>query len=243
LPRWNRWPRTDRTTPAIVFGDETLSYARLMSRVLDAALHLRSLGLGQGSVFAAYSPNRPELVLCYYAAARIGAVFVPVNPNLTPAEVAYTFRHSGAELLLCDASVAEIAAAAVPDGQVIPLDVLRSPPPVIDPQPPADVRPEDPFLVIYTSGTTGTPKAIVLDHAAQTAAPRALAEMWGVTDRDITLVALPLGYLYGLSTGAAAGLQSGGTVVILRVFTRATCLRLLSPIASPSITACRRCSR
>jgi acyl-CoA synthetase (AMP-forming)/AMP-acid ligase II len=72
--------------------------------------------------------------------------------------------------------------------------------------------------VIYTSGTTGTPKAIVLDHAAQTAAPRALAEMWGVTDRDITLVALPLGYLYGLSTAAAAGLQSGGTVVILPRF-------------------------
>ncbi|MBP9184020.1 MAG: AMP-binding protein [Fuscovulum sp.] len=204
--------------PAIVFGDETLSYARLMSLVQDAALHLRSLGLGQGSVFAAYSPNRPKLVLCYYAAARIGAVFVPVNPNLTPAEVAYTFRHSGAELLLCDASVAEIAAAAVPDGQVIPLDLLRSPAPAIEPQPPADVRPEDRFLVIYTSGTTGTPKAIVLDHAAQTAAPRALAEMWGVTDRDITLVALPLGYLYGLSTGAAAGLQSGGTVVILPRF-------------------------
>jgi acyl-CoA synthetase (AMP-forming)/AMP-acid ligase II len=131
--------------PAIVFGDETLSYARLMSLVQDAALHLRSLGLGQGSVFAAYSPNRPELVLCYYAAARIGAVFVPVNPNLTPAEVAYTFRHSGAELLLCDASVAEIAAAAVPDGRVIPLDVLRSPAPAIEPQPPAEVRPEDPF--------------------------------------------------------------------------------------------------
>ncbi len=204
--------------PAIVFGDETLSYARLMSLVEDTARHLRGFGLGQGSVFAAYSPNRPELMLCYYAAARIGAVFVPVNPNLTPAEVAYTFQHSGAALLLCDQSVAAVAAEAVPDGRVIPLDVLREPTPDLDPLPVVDVRPEDRFLIIYTSGTTGTPKAIVLDHAAQTAAPRALAEMWGLGASDITLVALPLGYLYGLSTAAAVGLQSGGTVVILPRF-------------------------
>jgi long-chain acyl-CoA synthetase len=33
--------------------------------------------------------------------------------------------------------------------------------------------------------------------------------MWGVGRTDITLVALPLGYLYGLSTAAAAGLAGG----------------------------------
>jgi long-chain acyl-CoA synthetase len=80
------------------------------------------------------------------------------------------------------------------------------------------VRPDDDFLIIYTSGSTGTPKAIVLDHAAQIKGPRALAEMWNITEDDVTVVALPLGYLYGLSTASACGLQSGGTVVILRRF-------------------------
>jgi long-chain acyl-CoA synthetase len=80
------------------------------------------------------------------------------------------------------------------------------------------VHPEDDFLIIYTSGSTGVPKAILLDHAAQVGAATALAEMWGVTAEDVTLVGLPLGYLYGLSTAAAVGLQSGGTVVILRRF-------------------------
>jgi long-chain acyl-CoA synthetase len=204
--------------PAIVFEGETTTYAQLMSMIEVAALHLRELGLGKGAVFAAYSPNRPELMLCYYAAARIGAIFVPINPNLTPSEVAYTYRHSGAALLFCDDSVAQIAADAVPDGKVITLDVLRNSPPAIEPDLPAKVSPDDDFLIIYTSGTTGTPKAIVLDHRAQTAGPRALVEMWGVTSDDTTLVALPLGYLYGLSTAAAAGLQSGGKVVILRRF-------------------------
>ena len=83
---------------AVVFEGETISYADFLALVEAAARHLVARGLGKGSVFAAYSPNRPELLLCYYAAARIGAVFVPVNPNLTPAEVAYTYRHSGAAI-------------------------------------------------------------------------------------------------------------------------------------------------
>jgi long-chain acyl-CoA synthetase len=81
-----------------------------------------------------------------------------------------------------------------------------------------DVDPNSDFLIIYTSGSTGTPKGIVLSHAAQVNAAAALSEMWGVGEKDVTVVGLPLGYLYGLSTAAAVGLQRGGTVVILRRF-------------------------
>jgi long-chain acyl-CoA synthetase len=49
-------------------------------------------------------------------------------------------------------------------------------------------------------------------------AAAALSEMWGVGTEDVTVVGLPLGYLYGLSTAAAVGLQCGGTVVILPRF-------------------------
>jgi long-chain acyl-CoA synthetase len=206
----------DRT--AIVFETEIVSYAALIARIEAVARHLSARGIGKGSAFAAYSPNRPELMYCYYAAARLGAVFVPVNPNLTPSEVAHTYVHSGAVMLFYDDSVAELAKAAVPYGVLYAMDVLCAPPPAQAKLPEVEVKAEDEFLIIYTSGTTGTPKAIVLDHAAQNGAPCALAEMWGVTDQDTTVVALPLGYLYGLSTAAAVGLQTGGTVVILRRF-------------------------
>lgn len=204
--------------PAIVFEGETTSYGQLLAMVKTAAQHLQARGLGKGSVFAAYSSNRPELMLCYYAAARIGAIFVPVNPNLTPVEVAYAYRHSGAVLLFHDESVSDLAKGALPEGVLFPIEALREPAVAVQQSDVAEVVPEDEFLIIYTSGTTGTPKAIVLDHGAQTDGPRALAEMWGLTPEDTTLVALPLGYLYGLSTAAAAGLQTGGKVVILRRF-------------------------
>jgi long-chain acyl-CoA synthetase len=154
---------------------------------------------------------------CYYAAAKLGAIYVPVNPNLTPAEVEYTFRHSGAKLLFHDGVVAESAKQGAPADALVDLTDLTGARDLPVPAA-ADVSPEDDFLIIYTSGTTGLPKAIVLDHAALIAGAASLARMWGATVEDVTVVALPLGYLYGLSTAAAVGLQSGGTVAILRRF-------------------------
>ena len=202
---------------AITFENAAVTYASLLSSIDTTAAKLASFGIKHGSVFAAYSQNRPELICCYYAAARLGAVFVPINPSMTPAEVNYTLHHSRARLLLYDDTVSDAAPLAMPGGLVQPIATLAEAATHGD-EFSSPVSLDDDFLIIYTSGSTGKPKAIVLDHAAQIDAPRALAEMWDITEEDVTVVALPLGYLYGLSTAAAAGLQSGGTVVILRRF-------------------------
>lgn len=203
---------------AIRFEVETLSYSELRGAVETAARHLQALGIGKGTAFAAYAQNCTEHMIAYYAAARLGAVFVPLNPNLTAAEVGYAVQHSGATILFHDDFVADAARVAVPAGSLRRLKELRD---SADGRPAFEepvIAPEDDFLIIYTSGSTGMPKAILLDQAAQVGAAIALASMWGLTPNDVTLVALPLGYLYGLSTAAAVGLQSGGTVAILRRF-------------------------
>jgi long-chain acyl-CoA synthetase len=203
---------------AILYGEGAISYADLLARTDLAAANLRAQGIGPGVTLAAYCQNCPELILAYYAAAKLGAVFVPLNPNLTPAEVAYAFRHSGAQILLHDEAVAAVARSAAPTEALLPISVLAAPAQGgAAPNLPARRRDDD-FLIIYTSGSTGTPKAVVLDHAAQVDVTPALARMWGIDEADVTVVALPLGYLYGLSTAAGVGLQCGGTVVILRRF-------------------------
>lgn len=203
---------------AIRFEGETLTYRALASAIEGAARHLRALGIGRGTTFAAFAQNRPELMIAYYAAARLGAVFVPLNPNLTASEVEYAFRHSGATVLFHDSFVGDVAKAAVSTASLRTLDELKTPADGLPVLGETIVSPEDDLLIIYTSGSTGAPKAILLDHAAQVGAATAFAEMWGLTPDDVTLVALPLGYLYGLSTAAAVGLQSGGAVAILRRF-------------------------
>jgi len=203
---------------AIRIEGETLTYRAFDEAIEIAARHLRALGIGKGTTFSAYAQNRIELMIAYYAAARLGAVFVPLNPNLTASEVEYAFRHSGAAILFHDDLVGDVARAAVPAPSLRSLDELRVPADGLPPLEETIVAPRDDFLHHLHLRKHGRAKAILLDHAAQVGAATALAGMWGLTPDDVTLVALPLGYLYGLSTAAAVGLQSGGSVAILRRF-------------------------
>jgi long-chain acyl-CoA synthetase len=220
--------RRRRTAPALICGRTRVTYEELIARVDQTAAVLREMGLGHGDAFAVYAQNCPELLYCYYAAAKLGAVYVPINPNMTAAEVKYIFSHCEAKRLFHDAAAAEAAAAAVPAESRQAMSALSRKSDRTARVDEAPVAPNDDFLIIYTSGSTGAPKAVVLDHAAQVNVCESLIELWGISDQDVTLVALPLGYLYGLSTAAAAGLRAGGMVAILPKFRPGTVLEALS---------------
>lgn len=202
---------------AIVYEAEEITYAGLLLRVERVIRRLKSWGVGKGDAFAVYGQNHPEQLYCYYAAAKTGAIFVPVNPNLTAVEVGYNFAHSNAKVLFYDDNVEDTARQAVPAEQLLHISELASFP-VEGEEPHAEINLADDFIITYSSGTTGNPKGVVLDQRAQVDVAAALGRMWGITDSDITLVALPLGYLFGISTAAATALAAGGTVVLLRRF-------------------------
>ena len=201
---------------ALVYGDRRLSYGDLLREIDRAVLALQGQGIGRSIAFAVLCQNCLEVMVAYYAAARMSAVFVPINPSLTAREVAHIIAHAGAAQLFHDDAMHEVAEQAVPASLRRPLSALSAAaaPSAAD----AVYDPAEDFLIIYTSGSTGTPKAVVFDQQAEIAGNASLIEMWGITARDITLVALPLGFLYGLSTAATTGLQVGGQVVIQRRF-------------------------
>lgn len=208
----------DPSRLALVYGNVRFTYGELIERIDAVARHLHAMGIGQGDAFALFAQNRPEHLWCYYAAARIGAMFVPINPNMTLVEVGYASSHSGSKVLFYDETAAEAVEAADLATPIARLRRLGEALPGPSAPAPSVAGPEDDLLVIYTSGTTGSPKGIVLGHRGQMLVPRSLGAMWALTRSDVTLVALPLGYLYGLSTAAAVALQTGGTVVLLRRF-------------------------
>jgi long-chain acyl-CoA synthetase len=208
-------PRMDKI--AIVYEGQTIDYAALLVRIEQVVQRLRSLGVRKGDVFAVFGQNHPEHLFCYYAASKMGSVFVPVNPNLTPAEVDYNFRHSEAKVLFFDDHVEATARQAIPSDCLQHISrLIEAAPKSAEPQ--AEIDLDDDFIITYSSGTTGNQKAIVLDQRAQIAVASSLVQMWGISEADTTLVALPLGYLYGFSTAAATALSVGGTVVIMRRF-------------------------
>jgi long-chain acyl-CoA synthetase len=203
---------------AILHQERSITYEALLGHVDAAARRLRSGGIGHGDVFAVYGQNCPEILIAYYAASRIGAIMVPINPNMTAAEVKGAMRHCEAKLLFHDDVVAKPAGEAMPRNVLRPLASLSEPFNGPDAGEETRIRPEDDFVIVYTSGSTGAPKAIVLTHRSQTDVLTSLTEMWAITAADVTLVGLPLGYLYGLSTAAASQLMAGGKVVLMRRF-------------------------
>lgn len=210
--------RTHAGAPAIVHEGRTTTYAELLGQVDRAARQLRANGVGYGDMFAVYAQNRPEIMVAYFAAAKIGAVMVPINPNMTASEVRHAVVHCEAKVLYHDDLVAEAAAEAMPAEKRRPIASLLDACDVPDAGPDVRIAQDDDAVVVYTSGSTGAPKAIVLSHRSQTNVLASLTEMWGITDRDVLLVGLPLGYLYGLSTASAAALKMGAKVVLMRRF-------------------------
>lgn len=202
--------------PAVWFDGAWTSRRALLDGIDRAARHLRRLGVGTGDRFTFFGHNSLHHLLLYYAAAKIGAVVVPLNPNLTASEIAYAVGHSRSKVLFHDAAAAGVIDPARQGIAAVPVATIDE---EIEGDATAAAVPDDAdFLVIYTSGSTGVPKAVVLGQGGQAGVARSLSRMWGITEADITLVALPMGYLYGLSTAAAVALQAGGKAVVLNRF-------------------------
>ena len=97
--------------PAITFDGHTTSYGDLLDQIDTLAAELAAGGVGRGDRVAYLGLNDPMFLITLFAAARIGAVFVPLNYRLTAAELVYILTDAGVHTLLADA---EHVAAADP---------------------------------------------------------------------------------------------------------------------------------
>jgi len=96
-----RYP--DRDAIRFIDGSPTLSYQQLEDKVARLAGGLRAHGVGTGTRVAALMPNKPAYPITYLAAARLGAIIVPLNTALTTRELAYALNDAGATYAIVDA--------------------------------------------------------------------------------------------------------------------------------------------
>jgi fatty-acyl-CoA synthase len=201
------------TKAAIVFEGETITYAMLDGRA-DAVAHylVREHGLGVGDRVAYLGLNHPAMIALLFACARIGAILVPLNWRLTPAELGYMLADCGPKVLFHDDAHADIAgtlATETPELATCGIGDLEAPE--------AGPFPEtgnlnDPLLIVYTSGTTGRPKGAVLAQRALLANALNSADMHKLDKTDTLLVVLPLFHVGGLNIQFTPALYVGATV-------------------------------
>ncbi|CUW41648.1 Acyl-CoA synthetase (AMP-forming)/AMP-acid ligase II [Magnetospirillum sp. XM-1] len=217
------------------------SYGELDREVNRHARVLLDLGVSRGDVVAAFLYNTPSFVFVLLAAARIGAIFNPINYRLAAQELAFILEDGGAKVVLFEHEGGDVVAKAraldpanrqwiyadpgdVPDGShslAALLDFEGELPPDVA------VDENDPCILMYTSGTTGRPKGVLHTHRAKLAHNALMHQAMGLVHHDVGLALAPLNHTAELHTSFLPRLQLGATQVLLRRFDAAEALRLI----------------
>lgn len=207
--------------PAVVIpGGERLSFADLAARAARVAGALRAAGLGPGDRLAYLGREDAAYWELLYGAARLGAVLVPVNARLAPAEIAHILADSAARLVFLDPDRAADPGGAVRLGAEYAAWRDAA-------EPLAEAAPatgDTPLAQLYTSGTTGLPKGVVLGHRSCFAIAEALAgaglDWIDWREGDVALVGIP-GFHVGGLWYATQALNAGATIVSLPAYSAA----------------------
>jgi acyl-CoA synthetase (AMP-forming)/AMP-acid ligase II len=187
--------------PALFFEGSMVSRGQLAESVTRLAARLEREGVTPGAKVVLALPNSPVSLVSMLAINACGAVFVPLNPHLTPDERRRIDGVAQPDFVLSEHGEIELTTGA---------SLSRT----------RDRRQEADDLngvaaIIFTSGTTGTPKGVMMAEEALVANARSVAGYLDLSSTDRTLVFLPLYYTYALSQVLSTWL-AGGSIVLMR---------------------------
>ena len=230
----------DAPEQVVAFPDGRLTWPELAGVARRHSGTLWAAGVRPGDAVGVLVPDGQASVTWWLAAARIGAVTVPVNIRLRAGELAYQIDNADVRLLLTTSAFAERLTGALPGldtatpgrlalpgtpalRAVVALDADRDAPPGFLPLPAdgdlegadaarAALRPDDMILNLYTSGTTSRPRGCLQDHASLVAEGEAVAERLGLRPDDRFWTPLPMFHCGGFDA-AAATMATGCTMI------------------------------
>src|SRR3972149_6357632 len=104
---------------AAVCDGESRTFAELQERVNRLANALQSLGVGKGDRVAALALNSIPYVETYYACAKLGAVFVPLNYRAKKEELSYMVNNSETKVMFVGERYLDLTAAIRPEFQTV----------------------------------------------------------------------------------------------------------------------------
>ncbi len=158
---------------------ESRTWRQLNDRVNQLARVLLAQGAAQGDRVMLLARNRIECVEAFFACAKIGVIYSPINWRFAPAEIEYVLGDSGCEILLCDTQYAElirgmrdagatagvraIIGFGVGHGFDLDYEALLAGQGTGEPPAP-EIGDDDVCWICYTGGTTGMSKGVMLTH-------------------------------------------------------------------------------
>ncbi|OAL58024.1 non-ribosomal peptide synthetase [Halomonas sp. ALS9] len=177
---------------AVVFEDQSLSYAELNTRANQLAHYLIGLGVKPEARVGIAMERSIEMVVGLLAILKAGGAYVPLDPDYPSERLAYMVEDSGIELLLTQQHLRDTLPVA--DGlsviELDRLDVAHHAPT----NPNVALHSENLAYVIYTSGSTGWPKGAANRHHALSNRLQWMQEAYGLTADEAALQKTPFSF-------------------------------------------------
>jgi acyl-CoA synthetase (AMP-forming)/AMP-acid ligase II len=229
--------RQHRDKHAIVTSEQSITHGALDRESAELASRFVAAGMGKGARVGLMAPNGIEWAVIACAAARVGAVLVPLSTLLRPPELEAQLQMAGATHLIVEREFRGRSYLNDLD-TMEPLPALRQvwardalPEESVDTELvgalEARVQPADDFVVLFTSGSRGAPKGTMHTHGSALNAVGA-----GLADRcigpdDRLYIPMPFFWTGGLASGLLSALVAGATLITEAIPEPAQTLALL----------------
>ena len=213
----------------MVFEGKRQTYTQTNGRVNRLANALAGLGVAKGDRIAVLQVNCNQYVETYFAAAKLGAITVPLNFRARQDELGYMLENAEAKVLMTGDRYLDISRTMLPQlpsvNHGITLDSKQtdmlyyedmlnssSPDEVF-----TEIDDEDVTILVYTAGTTGRPKGVPLRHSGFAAYVLENVDPPNPDIDEKNLLTVPLYHVAGLQAMLAA-VYGGRTLVLMRQF-------------------------
>ena len=220
--------------PAIVCGGKRWTYKEFYDRTSRFSVYLKDLEVAKDDKVAILHRNCHYYLESYYAISQIGAVSVPINYRLSPAEISFILHDSEAKVLIADPMFKKQVDSIRGEIRGVKKIIWTGEDPGsegtgdmsyemalqgtschdLSQSPFAD---EHVAQIYYTSGTTGRPKGVMLSHKNVSVHALGTVAELHLTDRDVWIHVAPLFHLADAwATWAVTWV--GGTHVLVKDF-------------------------
>lgn len=213
----------------VVFAGNRATFAQTSERVNRLTNALVELGIRKGDRIGMLQVNCREYIEAYFAAAGMGAIFVPLNFRAKAGELSYMMSNAEAELLFVGNRYLDMVKGMLPDlptirhcvslesretGSLFYEDLLQSSP---ADEYMTEIGDDDITILMYTAGTTGRPKGVPLKHSGFVSYVLENVDPANPEIEEKNLLTVPLYHVAGMQA-MLAGVYGGRTLVMMKQF-------------------------
>lgn len=220
FPRYHATRTPDRIALILEGEGRRLTYADLDREASRWAATFSQKGVGYQDRVALLATNCLEHITMFFACAKLGAIFVPLNFRLGVSELEEQLARLDATLLFGRGSCNLNTEVPYED-----LDQFEPDNRVDYPQ--RQIQDKDTLLMLFTSGSTGTPKGVMLHAEMLLWNMINTHQGWGLLEDDISLVHTPFFHTAGYNITLLPLLRLGGTLIMVDRFDAAEMLELI----------------